>query len=529
MPDRTQEIKNLRAVAVASKNYIDKRIDDLQWQLGTYDLSVDTNTDTAHIKQLPSGTIQTTVAKVDGVGYKVNQLIGNLKTTFTTGGVTFTNNGDGSMTLNGTATEEIGSASVGVDVTENITFPRRSHKVLVTCNNTLSGFYIGVSGYSINNSGAFFFNESNPTDWTNGIGCHIVAGTVFNNFKIIPQVFDLTADFGSGNEPSTVEACASAYLSRGVNIYEYTPQQSSIKNNAFTGVKVEGFNKWDEDWYNASLNENTGVFTPGSDYQVSSKNFIPVLPNTTYYFKKPTAVWIAYYDVNKTFISASPIQLNAYTFVIPNNAYYIKFQMQGSYGTTYNNDICINISGSANGTYVPYIAPTTISVDLTQIKDSNNNSLFPSGKMMGNSNVADFITPYNQESRWNEYTFTGNETWNFNVDNNYWYVNINNLNSTNTGTNKLTSNGINVVIVNNEIIRVYLSDNSQITSSSDMNSIFPNGTILQYERATYLTSNTDLTTLTRINAQSNGTITLNNTQNVDMPNTIDYLIEEVKA
>ena len=273
----TQYRKNLKAVAQACKDYTDKEIKKVYYDIGHNDITTDDHTDeatyrftapanakllmlqsiagnsvkyspsvasdstTAYQKNVPTytnlvGNATASINTLGGMSYKINQLVGNLKATFTTGGVTFTNNGDGSMTLNGTATEEIGSVSVGVDLTANITFPRRSHKVLVTCNNTLSGFYYGVSGYSINNSGAFFFNESNPTDWTNGIGCHIVAGTVFNNFKIIPQSFDLTADFGSGNEPTSVSDCATEYAKRGIDIYSYTPQQSAIRDTKPTSV-----------------------------------------------------------------------------------------------------------------------------------------------------------------------------------------------------------------------------------------------------------------------------------------------------
>jgi hypothetical protein len=47
------------------------------------------------------------------------------------------------------------------------------------------------------------------------------------------------------------------------------------------------------------------------------------------------------------------------TFTFPSNAWYFKFYMTAAYGTTYNNDICINISdASLNGQYKPYVKQT---------------------------------------------------------------------------------------------------------------------------------------------------------------------------
>lgn len=426
----TQYRKNLKAVLEASKNYIDKRIDDLQWELGTYDLSVETNTDTAHIKQLPSGTIQTTVSKVEGVGYKVNQLINYTNFSVTSkDGITLTNNNNGSITVSGT-----------LEATSTIFNIIQSSALIPLVNGVK--YAIGISGCK-NPSKVDFFSNYAQSYGTNGnvydvFTSQYSSGTWWNirvtgeigdviNETIYPQIFNLTADFGAGNEPSTESDCATAYLQRGINIYEYTPQQSSIKNNAFTGVTSKD----------------------------SSNNVID-----------------------------------------------------------------------------------TRTIDLTTIKDSNNVSLFPSGKLMGNSSVADFITPYNQESRWNEvklkdltWTYDGTR---FRAD----YPNIKDAVNEGTPPNFII-NGYNVLSRNdyaNSDMCITVSYNglaflikdSRYTDVTAFTTHFTNDDVIQYERATYLTSNTDLTSLTKINAQSNGTITLNNTDNVDMPNTIKSLKEVAK-
>lgn len=551
MPDRTQEIKNLRAVATACKGYVDKVADNLRWELGTYDLGVDTNTDVAHIKTLPSGTIQTTVAKVEGVGYKVNQLAKTLSdVNWSTTNATATYS-DGVATL--TPTAQFGRINQYFNYEAN-------HKLLITCDVKLSNATnsndVTVSAYGIDNIVDGNITCQSTTDWQNvSVIIYSSSSSANNRFMVTDartsdwgtiqiknyMVFDLTADFGSGNEPTSVSDCATAYLQRSINIYEYAPQQSSIKNNAFTGVKVEGFNIWDEEWEVGSYNVNTGEKEIKYG-KIRSKNYINVIPNTTYYFKvgNSNGLNVFFYDNNK-----QPIINNGTcyterngdgTITLPNNCYYINISTFGVNTTTYNHDICINISGSANGTYVPYIQPTTIPIDLTTIKDSNNVSLFPSGKMMGNSNVADFITPYNQESRWNEVDLG---TLNWQYGGGIFYAEIVGAKpsaSANVKGNILCGLYENVgryFLANNMEMAidtyayVNIINNSYTTASAFKTAM--SGVKLQYERATYLTSNTDLTSLTRINAQSNGTITLNNTDNVDMPNTIDYLIEEVKA
>ena len=532
------------AVATNCKLYCDESISNLKWQLGTYDLSVDTNTDTAHIKTLPSGAIQTTVAKVDGVGYKVNQLAKTLSdANWSTTNATATYS-DGIATL--TPTAQFGRINQYFNYEAN-------HKLLIICgiklSNATNSNDVTASAYGIDNIVGGNTACQSTTDWQNvSVILYSSSSSANNRFMVTDArtsdwgttqiknyiVFDLTTDFGSGNEPTSVSDCATAYLQRGINIYEYTPQQSSIKNNAFTGATVEGFNKWDEE-------------TRVQDNWLWSKNNIVCKPSTTYCFTAPSNGVFTFYDKNNNVIESDRtvvVSGGSATFTTPSNAYNMSFRMTSGYGTTYNHNICINISGSANGTYVPYIQPTTISVDLTTIKDSNNVSLFPSGKMMGNSSVADFITPYNQESRWAEYTFTGNETWtkltsegydyyicslpiapasnasNYNVFNNL----ISNIDAENVYRSRMWSAIANTtaficIAYNSFTISNYLYQNRATMLT---------GKILQYERATYLTSNTDLTSLTKINAQSNGTITLNNTDNVDMPNTIKSLKEVAK-
>ena len=70
----TQYRKNLKAVLEASKSYCDESINNLKWELGTYDLSIDSDTTTAYQKTIPSGAIDCMVNVLGGMSYKCNNL-----------------------------------------------------------------------------------------------------------------------------------------------------------------------------------------------------------------------------------------------------------------------------------------------------------------------------------------------------------------------------------------------------------------------------------------------------------------------
>lgn len=114
-------------------------------------------------------------------------------------------------------------------------------------------------------------------------------------------------------------------------------------------------NIWDEEWEVGGIDDATGINI--SSTRIRSKNYIRVISNTYYYFLDPTNdnnIRIFYYDANKNYIDHSSWIMGVQT--VPQNCYYIRFQMGSSYGTTYKHDICINESNpSINGKYFPYI------------------------------------------------------------------------------------------------------------------------------------------------------------------------------
>ena len=179
---------------------------------------------------------------------------------------------------------------------------------------------------------------------------NLVAGDVveIDHFN----VFDLTAMFGAGNEPSTVEEFEALYPEP---YYPYDP--GTLKPVQMTGVETRGFNQWDEEWEKGIYNSDNGT-KQGSDMYIRSVNAIPVFPNTVYSMTKPSvpAIHLYYYDEGMNFIShIGTVAANTPTreFTTPANCRYVNFAIAQ---TTYNNDIAIHLkwSGYRDGEYEQY-------------------------------------------------------------------------------------------------------------------------------------------------------------------------------
>lgn len=116
---------------------------------------------------------------------------------------------------------------------------------------------------------------------------------------------------------------------------------------------MTGFNQWDEEWELGAYNTTTGQ-KEASALNIRCKNYIPVLPNTTYYDNAPSDHWIIEYDSEHNRIWAGTRNAQK-LFTTHEKGKFITFYMNTGYGITYNHDICINLSNPAkNGQYEPY-------------------------------------------------------------------------------------------------------------------------------------------------------------------------------
>lgn len=87
-----------------------------------------------------------------------------------------------------------------------------------------------------------------------------------------------------------------------------------------------GVNLWDEEWEVGAISDTTGNNT-SSTTRARSKNHIPCLPNTTYYFYKSDTpnIRLFYYNANKGFINASSAGSANVLITTPADCYYIRF------------------------------------------------------------------------------------------------------------------------------------------------------------------------------------------------------------
>lgn len=118
--------------------------------------------------------------------------------TQTRSGITATNNGDGSLTINGTATK-----SDYINFSPALTSIIGGHKILICGNKENSNFKMGLLNQPIQDTGTGvigIFNQNAEKTW----GIKWANGVVINNVTIYPQLFDLTEMFGAGHEPATV-------------------------------------------------------------------------------------------------------------------------------------------------------------------------------------------------------------------------------------------------------------------------------------------------------------------------------------
>lgn len=139
--------------------------------------------------------------------------------TQTINGVTFTNNGDGTITVNGTSTSETYSP-LGITYDD------------VPC---VKGHIYCVLGCP---SGGSYRTYNCNTSWGNDIGngniglfdrdikfgnyyINVYPGYTANNLVFKPQLFDLTEMYGAGNEPATVAEFKAKFPN---DLYDYSPK-----------------------------------------------------------------------------------------------------------------------------------------------------------------------------------------------------------------------------------------------------------------------------------------------------------------
>lgn len=220
---------------------------------------------------------------------------------------------------------------------------------------------------------------------------------------------DLTATFGSTIadyiytlETTNVGAGVKWFKKHFPNVYYnyVTPHFEHVQVSAKNTVE---FNQWDEEWELGQFNNQTGEPIAATDC-IRSKNFIDVLPNVAYANNGyDGTMQLFFYDADKSYIGYYWVST---TVTSPSNARYMKFRMASSYGTTYKNDICINLSGDRDGEYKPYrkrTYPIEPKVLRGVLKLDSANRIYFDGDVMRHDGTV--------TRRYGVYTYDGSESW----------------------------------------------------------------------------------------------------------------------
>lgn len=282
--------------------------------------------------------------KLVGCDVVKNQLVNpaSLPATQTVNGITFTNNGDGTITVNGTAS---------ADAYINWAKP--------TGHTGHTGLYLGWTNdiYFYNGYNLGYIEEIKEDD----LYILVASGKTIDNVTIRPLLVDLTQRYGNDDVINAIlgsgtdEQKLTNLLKFNANILaDTTYDEGTLVSAKSAKLKTVGYNQWDEEWELGSINVSTGINETNNN-AIRSKNYIKVIGGTEYYFNCNSLTGVGkiyFYDVNKNFINAN-YDLFDRTITLPNEVCFIKFVRNGI--TSYNNDICIFIYWDGSKiTYEPY-------------------------------------------------------------------------------------------------------------------------------------------------------------------------------
>lgn len=229
------------------------------------------------------------------------------------------------------------------------------------------------------------------------LGIILVEGLEAGTYKINLKVTDLTQWFNGDIQQDI--------LDNPSNFFRYYQGSLAYNTGALVNangryIKCIGMNQWDEE---TQVVNNTYLTT---------KNYQKCIGGQTYYIKTPSGYGTTgstsiftngfyWYDANFNKIGATIYEFSNHLATAPANACYFKFNLPNNYGTTYNNDVSINLYYEDEPrclTYEPYQVLTNNDTGVEVLRKARN--------------VKDTKAPDGTITRRiGAYTFTGNETY----------------------------------------------------------------------------------------------------------------------
>lgn len=337
-------------------------------------------------------TGQATIRSIKGNTLQWNQLIaGNMLITTSRNGITCSK-GSNTLTYNGTSTS---NSAMYFGLTATVLGIISGHKYLYATGQNTYDAYINVGG-GWNPAPKRLFTATESANDKQLI-LVIPANAVMNSVVITPQLFDLTAMFGAGNEPSTV-AEFEAYFPEPY--YPYSAGE--LLSVQMEGIETTGFNQWDVSTDGEQYEGHYYIDGSVAGYaKTANTNYncycVPVFPSTEYCLSADTGnigqvANRRYLDADKQFISGSVAGFDASStvFTTPAGARYVEIAVP----VTTTKKFCINLhwSGRRDGEYEPFWSAQR---------------LIDAGTLRRAGNVYDEQTETERITRVGEYTFNG--------------------------------------------------------------------------------------------------------------------------
>lgn len=280
----------------------------------------------------------------------------------TENGVTITDNNDGTYTAVTDAGGATGNVYIALATIPGIV----NHKYLFTSlkspgsPTTFDAYLISRVTNLHRDFGDGTVYACTETGTISVIPLYVHSGAVITTpIKFVPQVFDLTAMFGStiadyiySLETATAGAGVAWFKRLFSNDY-YTYDAGSLKSVEGVSAHVmTGFNQISE-VLEGYYSQGTGNFVSSARYTATAK--MRAIPSMSYYFSvngQPQAIYLYEWDGSGNYLGRRAINSASLPFTTKENAQYMAVALQA--GNLDATNTCVSISSSRNGEYEPY-------------------------------------------------------------------------------------------------------------------------------------------------------------------------------
>lgn len=206
------------------------------------------DTTKAYQKQVLSGAKFGAVNTIGGRTITYNQMFDYNKTaTQEVEGVTFTNNNDGSYTASGTSTR-VAFISKSYEFKKGHVYLNRSLTTTgssTTYKSYITGTDMFDSATHQTDYGEGAINKALKDGYAYFVPLYVIEGNIVQGLKIVPQLFDLTQMFGSGNEPTTTAEFEKLFPNEYYPYNEGTLMSMGTKEVVEQGKNYFDFSKLD--------------------------------------------------------------------------------------------------------------------------------------------------------------------------------------------------------------------------------------------------------------------------------------------